>query len=153
MKTKLFDVILHPRLEINWIHFDIEATDQDKKTYTHRSVGFGGYAPPYPAFPCGAGKNHFTKENRHGYTLDPLDINQIIERLGSYEWEAGLKSIKFSNQVYVCPKTYIVWQSANEKIEGTNYFEVKELPKNKNGFYHCREQDYDVYKLFHKENL
>ena len=65
-----------------------------------------------------------------------------MRRLNSYEWIAGVKSIKFSNQVYVCHKTYIVWQFANKKVEGTSHFEIKELPKDKKNVYVCDEQRY-----------
>jgi hypothetical protein len=155
MNIKLFDVVLHPRLETSWIHFDMEATDQDKKTYYHRSEGFGGYSPPYPAFSYHAGKNHFD-EPKYDFrdNLDPFDVNLLIKRLSwltvFYEWEAGLKSLKFSNQVYVCPKTYVVWQSSKKDIEGTSYFEIKELPKSKHDFWCCREQYSDAYSYYEK---
>jgi hypothetical protein len=147
-KIKIFDVVIHPRLETSWIHFDIEATDEKGKIYYDRSSGYGGYAPPYPAFPCCAPKNHFTTQFEFGYFLETFDVNQIIKRLGSYQWEAAIKSIKFSSQVYVCPKTYIVWKSFNEKVEGNSYYEIKELPKNRKDFYVCREQQHDVYQAF-----
>jgi len=147
---KLFDVVLHPRLEKSWIHFDIEATDENGKMYFERSSNYGSYDPPHPAFPCYAGKNHFTKEHPHGYTLEPLNINLIIRRLKSFEWQAGIKSIKFSNQVYVCPKTYIVWESAHEEKEGVSYFEIKRLPKNRENIYVCQEQNCDAWHHYNK---
>lgn len=147
---KIFDVILHPRLEKRWIHFDLEAKDEKGKKYYHRSSSGYWIDPPYPAFPCEAGKHHFTG-SRYGYKLDSLNINKMIERCGSYDWEAAIKSIKFSDQVYVCPKSYIVWQFAKEHIEGTNYFKIKELPKNREEFYTCDDQYYDVYRLFEKD--
>jgi len=137
---KLFDVILHPVLKKSWVHFEIEATDEAGKKYYESSSSYGVFAPPYPAFPCYAGENYITKKYPHGYTLEPFDVNQIMRRLNSYQWVAGVKSIKFSNQVYVCPKTYAVWEFANKKVEGTSHFEIKELPKNTKYIRTCVEQ-------------
>lgn len=142
LPTKLFDVILHPILKKSWIHFDIEAIDEEGVKYFHRSSSYGCYSPPYPAFPCYAAENYFTEEYPHGYTLEPFDINEIMGRLRSFEFVAGIKSIKFSNQVYVCPKTYIVWKWAEEKVEGTSHFAIKKLPKDKKDIYVCDDQSY-----------
>jgi hypothetical protein len=139
---KLFDVILKPILKKSWIHFEIEATDETGRKYYENSRSYGVFAPPYPAFPYSAAENYITKEYPHAYSLEPFDINQLMRRLNSYEWIAGVKSIKFSNQVYVCHKTYIVWQFANKKVEGTSHFEIKELPKDKKNVYVCDEQRY-----------
>lgn len=152
MKIKLFDVILHPRLETTWVHFDIEAEDQNGKKYYEYSRGYGGYCPPYPAFSHYAGENYFTKKYPYGCMLDPFDVNQMVKRLKSYEWEVGIKSIKFSNQVFVCPKTYIIWQSI-EKIEGTNYFEIKELPSKREDLICCREDNHKVWSVIRKSNI
>jgi hypothetical protein len=138
--VKLFDVILHPHLKKSWIHFEIEAKDETGRKYFDNSSSYGVYAPPYPAFPCYAVENHFTKKYPHGYTLEPFDVNQIMRRLDSYQWLAGVRSIKFSNQVYVCPITYVAWTFAKKKIEGTSHFEVKELPKNNKNIWVCDEQ-------------
>jgi hypothetical protein len=139
---KLFDVVLNPILKKSWIHFEIEATDETGRKYYESSRSYGVFDPPYPAFPCYAGENYFTNKHPHGYTLEPFDVNQIMRRLNSYQWIAGVKSIKFSNQVYVCPKTYIVWKLGNEKVEGTSHFEIKKLPKDKKSVYVCDEQRY-----------
>jgi len=140
LPTKLFDVIFHPVLKKSWIHFDIEAIDEAGKKYYERSVCYAGYDAPYPAFPYWAAENYFTEENPHGWTLEPFDINKIMTRLNSYQWVAGVKSVKFSNQVYACPKTYIVWKFGEEKVEGTFHFEIKELPEDKKSVYVCDEQ-------------
>ena len=137
---KLFDVILHPILKKSWIHFEIEATDETGRKYYENSRSYGVYSPPYPAFPYSAGENYITKKYPYGYTLEPFDVNQLMRRLNSFEWVAGVKSIKFSNQVYVCPKTYIVWKFGEEKVEGTSHFEIKELPEEKKSVYVCDEQ-------------
>jgi hypothetical protein len=147
---KLFDVVIHPRLEVSWIHFDIEATDENGKMYFDRSSASPGYQPPYPAFPCYAGKNYFKRKYSFEHTLEPFDINQIMRRLKSFEWQAGIKSIKFSNQVYVCPETYIVWESAHEQKEGIVHFEIKRLPKNRENIYVCREQNCDAWHHYNK---
>jgi hypothetical protein len=75
---KLFDVILHPILKKSWIHFQIEATDQTGQKYYDNSSSYGCYDPPYPAFPCYAGENHFTNKHPYGYTLEPFDVNKIM---------------------------------------------------------------------------
>lgn len=139
---KLFDVVLHPILKKSWIHFEIEATDETGRKYYESSRSYGVFDPPYPAFPCYAGENYFTNKYPHGYTLEHFDVNQLMRRLNSYQWIAGVKSIKFSNQVYVCPKTYIVWKLGDEKVEGTSHFEIKKLPKDKKSVYVCDEQRY-----------
>jgi hypothetical protein len=137
---KLFDVILNPVLKKSWIHFEIEATDETGKKYSENSYSYGVFDPPYPAFPYSAAENYLTKKYPHAHSLEPFDVNQIMRRLNSYQWVAGVKSIKFSNQVYVCPKTFVVWQFANKKVEGTSHFEIKELPKNTKYIRTCVEQ-------------
>ena len=137
--VKLFDVILHPSLKKSWIHFDIEAIDEEGHKYFDHSSSYGCYAPPYPAFPCYAGENYFTNQHPHGYTLEAFDVNQIVKRIRSHEWVAGIKSIKFSNQVYLCPKTYVLWEWAKKRVEGVSHFEVKRLPKGKKQIYVCEE--------------
>lgn len=150
MNIKLFDIILHPSLKKRWIHFDVEAKDQNGKEYFHYSSIYGSYTPDYPAFPCSAAKNYFNKKQTWGYKLDPFDFNQLFSRIRSYQWEIGIKSIKFSNQIYVCPKTHIVWQWSKKQVEGTNYFEIEKLPKNEDDFNVCEDQYDDVYRLFKK---
>lgn len=142
---KLFDVVLHPILKKSWIHFQIEATDETGKKYYDNSSSYGCYDPPYPAFPCYAGENHFTNEHPYGHTLEQFDVNKIMRRLDTYQWLAGVRSIKFSNQVYVCPKTYAVWQFARKEVEGTFHFEMKELPKNTKYVRVCDEQKHLLY--------
>ncbi len=158
-KVRHVDVVLKASLKRAYVHYDRDLIVDNKKTY--RQISKVNYYSDtlYPSFRASHAKDFFEGND---YMYDPFPeifdkatLEKEIQRAfiynpEEYENEFRVRSVKFLNPVYICPKSGIVWMKSNvdwkNMEEAPNHFLIRTLPKDRNEFYVCEEQQYEAYK-------
>lgn len=146
------DIVLTARLEKKWVHYD-RTVIIDGEKHTHRSESDYHNNPLYPSFYASVAPDYILcndkktlrreSEGHLNEFAEDLDIQKIIKEnmlnlfnyygigFGKYmvKKEFDIKSVRFLNAPYICPKSGVVWQYKENKQEYSDRpWKFKRLP-------------------------
>lgn len=156
-KTKKVKVKLTAHLERKYVHYDREiiALNDKKYSFVQDSKTDFNHSILYPSFEIDDVKRFFQqKEPSETSRNFPAIFNKNIleEELNRNlyyvkDFDYIVDSVEFTNPVYICPFSKIVWMDTKEfgygkEVFSSSHYQLKYLPKS--DYYVCEKQRYEA---------